>query len=406
MISKPIDQIRKSDIEALVENATRESATLEYKQAAPGTNESDRREFLADVSSFANFRGGDLIYGIKERQDETGKNTGEAGQILPLQGMTADQMKLRIEQLIQDGITPRMRCQLSEITGFGDDERGFIIIIRIPKSLSAPHMVSFQQSSKFYSRNSSGKFILDVQQIRDAFLATESQAERIRNFRLDRIGRILADDTPVQLSSPQRFVLHVIPIGSFLNRERLDLSASYHTIRNSFIPMSGLTGSDRFNLDGLLHLHQRASGPGHGYCQLYFDGTVEVVISDNFVIRGQQQEIQLADGGIDANSMESKIIESIRGFRAGFDVLQVQGPYAVTVSILGCKGYWQEGYSDYPVEHTLESDLINLREVVLDDLNNNLEAKLRPLFDQFWNAFGYHGSHSYDPQGNWHRRSS
>jgi hypothetical protein len=198
----------------------------------------------------------------------------------------------------------------------------------------------------------------------------------------------------------------VIPIGSFLNRERLDLSAPYYTIRNHFIPMCGLDGSERFNLDGILNWHQRSSGPGHGYCQLYFDGAVEVVISDNFVIRSQRRGTQSSSGKIHANAMECQIVDSIRKFRAGFDILQTQGPYAVSISILGCKGYWQEERPGHGGEHTLESDMINLREVVIDDLSNNLEMKLRPLFDQFWNAFGYHGSHSYDQQGNWHRSKS
>lgn len=44
----------------------------------------------------------------------------------------------------------------------------FVIVIRIPKSWASPHMIT-KGSSKFYSRNSAGKYPLDVFEIRTAF---------------------------------------------------------------------------------------------------------------------------------------------------------------------------------------------------------------------------------------------
>lgn len=42
-----------------------EHKTLEYKLALSGGSDSERKEFLANVSSFANAAGGCLIYGMK-----------------------------------------------------------------------------------------------------------------------------------------------------------------------------------------------------------------------------------------------------------------------------------------------------------------------------------------------------
>ena len=44
----------RDDIDALVADAVKEGRTIEYKQAMPGGADADRKEFLADVSSFAN----------------------------------------------------------------------------------------------------------------------------------------------------------------------------------------------------------------------------------------------------------------------------------------------------------------------------------------------------------------
>jgi len=49
-------------------------------------------------------------------------------------------------------------------------ERGHVLLIRVGKSWLAPHMVSYANRTRFFSRNSStGKVQLDVQQIGAAF---------------------------------------------------------------------------------------------------------------------------------------------------------------------------------------------------------------------------------------------
>lgn len=64
--NKLLDSIQEADLQELVDYQVREAKTVEYKQTLPGNSKGDRREFLYDVSSFANASGGDLIYGMKE----------------------------------------------------------------------------------------------------------------------------------------------------------------------------------------------------------------------------------------------------------------------------------------------------------------------------------------------------
>lgn len=91
MISKPIDDIDISDINFLVENQVPEKRTLDYKQELPEDNKDGTKAFLADVCSFANSMGGDLIYGIKEERDEPGKTTGIPQEICPLAEINFDE---------------------------------------------------------------------------------------------------------------------------------------------------------------------------------------------------------------------------------------------------------------------------------------------------------------------------
>jgi predicted HTH transcriptional regulator len=66
MIGKSIDAITKPDIDLLLTTALAQGRTLDYKLTLPGGADDETREFLADVSSFANAMGGDIVYGIAE----------------------------------------------------------------------------------------------------------------------------------------------------------------------------------------------------------------------------------------------------------------------------------------------------------------------------------------------------
>lgn len=163
MIPKAVDQIKEEDLLALKENAVIERKTLEYKQALPGGSDSEKREFLADVSSFANASGGDLLYGVSED-----KATGAPKAIDGLAIGNIDQEKLRLENMIRDGLKPRLpSCTILPLQLTNGK---YVFMIRIPKSWISPHSVINGKYHAFYSRNSSGKYPLDVGEIRDASL--------------------------------------------------------------------------------------------------------------------------------------------------------------------------------------------------------------------------------------------
>jgi len=150
-LNKALESVTENDLQELLGKVPEEK-TIEYKLALPGNSESQRKEFLADVSSFANAAGGDLIYGIRAA-------AGVPTEVCGLQEIDLDAKKLELENVIRDGIRPR-------IPGVGIRgvplTSGVVIIIRIPKSWASPHMVIFGKHDRFYSRNSAGKFRLDV----------------------------------------------------------------------------------------------------------------------------------------------------------------------------------------------------------------------------------------------------
>jgi hypothetical protein len=56
---------------------------------------------------------------------------------------------------------------------------------------------------------------MDVGEVRRAFVLSESVADRIRAFRAERLGRVVAGETPVPIEGTGSVVLHVVPISAF-----------------------------------------------------------------------------------------------------------------------------------------------------------------------------------------------
>src|ERR1700683_543003 len=99
LLAKGVQQITEDDLVSLISLEVPESRIIDYKQDTVGPGEKDRYEFLADVSSFANSSGGEIIFGIAEAK-------GEPTRISGLTIANPDQEILRLEQILRTGVRP------------------------------------------------------------------------------------------------------------------------------------------------------------------------------------------------------------------------------------------------------------------------------------------------------------
>ncbi len=401
MIPKSFDAIDKSDIDDLIRNGVSEHKMLEYKQKLPGTSDGDKKEFLADVASFGNAAGGDIIFGIRAEVDKDGNKTGGPDSVVPIEDLTVDKAKQRLEEVIRNGIAPRLRLQIKPVTGWGDNGQGFVILIRIPASNASPHMIIYKGWSRFYSRNSAGKYQLDVQELRAGFLARESQAQRVREFLLDRIAKIHSDDTPVPLKSKDRIVLHLIPTSFFLSGQRLQL-ADQNDLSSTFSPY--YSDNHRYNLDGFLTSFGSLDRT-LCYCQLMFNGCVELVNSDVMHTSSGNSLALVAD-----ILTFRGYTDRLYGFLNGLKAMDVAPPFLVHAAILGCaEGVVSTGrdaffFSEYI--HKLGKDEVLLPEAVLNEFPRDLDhlrTMLKPIGDGLFNACGLPKHIGYDDEGKWTR---
>ncbi|HKO36631.1 MAG TPA: ATP-binding protein [Pyrinomonadaceae bacterium] len=386
---KPIDDIQESDLQALVSSGVPEARKIEYKLSLPGTTDSEKKEFLADVSSFANTSGGVLLYGVREEN-------GAAVELVGIPSQNLDQEKLRLESIIRDGINPRLPVLIQPIPLANGR---IVLLIRVSKSYAAPHMVSFKGSSRFYARSSAGKYQLDFSQLRAAFSASESFGTKARDFRIDRVSKILASDTPVQLRDPPIAVLHLLPMSAF-DLSRLDVSSlagQSDTLRP--LMTYGSYSAPRYNFDGLIS-HNTSQGAAESYVQLFAaGGVIEAVLAD-------------LDERVDANRkffpitwLEDRLIEELPRYLQAQASLGVDEPIFMLLSLLGVRGFMMHVENRHRVDQTaIDRDTMLIPEVLIEDRRIRSEALLRPIFDVIWNAAGWTRSMNYDKDGNRIRR--
>ncbi|HOV98211.1 MAG TPA: ATP-binding protein [Bacteroidota bacterium] len=391
MITTNIDQITEEDLQALINNAISEGKTIEYKQSLPGNSDADKKEFVADISSFANASGGDLIFGILEDRD--------TGLPVTLEGLTianVDQEIIRLDSIIRDGIEPRIIGIVIKPVKLSNSKTA--IVIRVPKSWISPHRVSFKGHDKFYSRSTNGKYPMDVAELRIAFNLSETVTERIRKFREDRISKIYANETPVPFNDTAKIVLHLIPIISFHPGQSYEINKiALHPeqMRPILYP---IFVHHRYNLDGFLTFDSEEQEKSSSYVQLFKNGIIEAVEGHLLDPAFNQGKLW-----IPISSFEKSLIQSLSEYLSVLQTLNVELPVFIFMSLLGVKGYSKDDFhshllrSPYPIDR----NVLMLPEIVIESYDVRAQDVLRPCFDSIWNACGFPRSLNYNEAGEW-----
>ena len=387
MIPKRLSDIDEEAIASLIQNGVAEGRTLEYKQALPGGSEPDKKEFLADISSFANSGGGDLIFGVEEKQ-------GVPTRIAGIDSADLDLEIRRMDSLAESGIEPRIRYELKPIA-CRDGRR--LLVIRIERSWTGPHRVILRGHDKFYARNSAGKYPLDVNELRTAFTFPITVTERIRAFRTDRIIAVSNHETPVSIKKNPTILLHCIPLESFASEVQFDLLPLYENPAR-FSPMGESGWDRRLNLEGLVCYDM--NDPKNTYTQLYRSGIIEAVSAYHL---GMEYRGEIL---IPSVAYEETILQYLSACLDTQKQLGVGTPIFVALSLLGTRGL-RMGVEPLSMSrgYPITNDTIILPEQVVSDFSTSANKILKPAFDLVWNACGFRRSRNFDSEGNWSPRT-
>ena len=259
----------QADLEQLVSDQAVEGPHLDFKRDLPAAwDNASKHEFLADVSAFANAGGGDLVYGI----DENGN--AQAAAVVPQVLVNADQEVRRMQDFLLNLTEPRLPgVQVHAIAVTVGGLAGHAVVVRVPQSWAGPHRVKTNQH--FFVRDGVRKRQLDVPEIRGLFLRSENQAQRVRDCRTERLGKLLTGEAPHRLIDGPLLVVHVIPTQAALGLVQID-PVLYATERR--LPVLGSSaGLSRLNVDGALAVHNPNPQGTQGYSQFFRNGFFESV---------------------------------------------------------------------------------------------------------------------------------
>jgi hypothetical protein len=194
---KLLEEISEVDLQALIDNGVRESQTLEYKREVYGRGDEEVREMLRDISSIANAFGGDMLIGVEEDREGVavalrGVENGEA-EAARIVSSCLSNIEERIPGLRAWPVPLHNGCH--------------VICVRIPRSLRAPHLVTFKGLNQFWARHDRQKAPMSIHEVRDVCLRVEGLMERLERFLEKRKREILEKIDPMPY-----YVISITPL--------------------------------------------------------------------------------------------------------------------------------------------------------------------------------------------------
>lgn len=390
--SIPVDDITEEDLLRLKEAAVPERQDFDYKRDSYGRSDADKVEFLADVSSFANTAGGHIVIGMAE-------DGGRPTELVGLEG-NVDEEKQRLEAIAHSGLEPPiLGLRMASVPLSGDKHA---IVIRVPRSWNPPHRVVAYGRNRFWARNSAGKYEPKVDQLRQLFLTAPALADRVRDFRLDRITKIAAGETPVRLIDRNCLVLHVVPFESLDGTFRYDVK----DLINRWTEFTPITpdggGMDwRINLDGLVTL---SGMDDHGKCKTYTQiwrtGLIESVRAGIIV------EDQNGNSGVSAITQERNLIYALTNHLHVARKISLPLPLVVMVSLIGVNSAYlgvKKRYANF-TSNVFDRDMVHASAIDVDAFPASaaeVARHLRRAFDEIANAANLPESPHFHENGDW-----
>jgi hypothetical protein len=388
----------ESELKTILENNTPELRTLDYKLELPKKNYEDRKEFLADIVSFANSYGGTIVYGVGDEQDRRRNNTGKPN--FPIKGLgdlNEDVEIGTLQQIIQHGISAKIigiDFKLMTLTFDKNDNpsnanpySATLLVINIPQSWASPHMVTLNGATRFYGRDSKGKYpMLRAVDIRNAFLMSEGLSEKMESFREDRIKNIRLGNTTIgNRKLRPKIVLHLIPFSAFKLPKPLVNMSELQNKHNLLETFDQFTAYARYNIDG--YVQYFPDKPKSSYTQFFRNGVIESVGEHPFNETEQENSVQV-------ETIQKNIIQCVRNFLEVFQNISISPPFLLYVTFMEVHNYVLEVDKEILSDHPGEENIIDRREFVLPDImieeyQPNYIKIFKPLFDALWNSAGW-----------------
>jgi hypothetical protein len=173
--SAQVQQLDKTSLFEFLSLKMTEGSQIDYKEDLSGETKNEKyKEFLKDITAFANAHGGLLLLGIKEPSDDLTPEMQTFGIV------DGDKIAKDLERVASTSVDPRIPGVLIKSINIQNNRHA--IIVYIPPSLIRPHMVSHQKHRCFYIRHSESSVPMTTHEIRDTVLSSATLEGRARSY--------------------------------------------------------------------------------------------------------------------------------------------------------------------------------------------------------------------------------
>jgi hypothetical protein len=230
--------------------------------------------------------------------------------------------------------------------------------------------------------------------VKGLFLRADHQAKQVRDFRTERLGKLLAGEGPHRLVPGAVLVVHLVPTMAAIGLANVD-PITY--MRERALPvLSGTIPGARVNADGALAVRNPRAEGTYGYSLLFRNGYFETAKVYEYAENGKA-----ALGSI---AYEEVFITLVRRLREEFNYLGIGTEMTCMVSILDADRV-ELGFERWRYDVDDHQGHFDRKTLVLPDVllpaELTAEKALRPVFDLVWQSAGMERSANYNGAGEW-----
>ena len=382
-------EIEREDLQRLLDAQLQERDTLEYKSAMYGNTDDDKREMLKDISSMANHRGGYLVIGMEE--DAEGIPTC-------IVGIEQGNHVERISDSCLDNIDRR-------ILGLGVDDiqltnGRLAVIVSIPQSMNAPHMVTFKGLNQFWKRHGRQKDKMSVDEIADAFEKRASTLTRLERFLLARRLDILEE-----IGGHTYMVLSAMP-AHWHGEAVIDIhDQQLHATMSSPPELPGrpeslACGQPYYTFNGLRaddwHPYRSQSKGRTDYLEVFRNGYIEY---GNLIATPDEQDI-----GFHVVANAVYIINFVNLIEEVYGTCFPLVPVVFNVAIYNATGMYLQGGNLRNADQVKWSKQhLELEKIYVNSMGEESKLLSKAINDRIWNAFHRERATIFDDKGDFFR---
>jgi len=387
---KKLPDIQGQDLQRLVDDQVQERDTVEYKKDMYGNSDDDKREMLKDIASMANHHGGYLLVGIDE--DDEGIPTNVVG-------IEAGNHVERITSSCLDNIDKRIVGLDIEDISLSNGK--VVVIISIPQSINAPHMVIYRGLNQFWKRHGRQKDKMTIDEIGEAFDKRLSNLNRLDRFLflrkteiLESIGEqtfMIISSSPAYLRDEVIFDIHDQDLrGIITNPPQLVKGRGNINCGLPYPTINGLRANNRSPF--------YSDVPAEGdYIEVYSTGYIEY----GQLIECPKPITQDEDLGLYFASEyhTAHIVNFMRLIERIYEIYLPLTPLVVNFAIYNAKGMCLATGGRYDKRVRWQKQHLELGKFYTENLPEERKLLTKTICDRLWQAFHYERATVFDDSG-------